>query len=710
MGPGEIQEYEGNPNSVIRNLTILAGTLLCILLCLIVSDQLRIPSKTLVIFYTSNLRGQINPFSGDLFERHYDKLGGIAFLRGMMDDTIAQYKLDPRYVLLLDSGDSLYGSAEASLTLGEVPYDLMVKAGYDAMAVGNMEFEFGMDVLRKFTEAGKLPMLACNYRDIKAPLGNTFIPGKIIVKNDVKIGVIGLGHGDLARNIRQENVLQVEITDMRAAVQKTALELKGQGAELIVLLSHHPALDNLMEIEKMFPDVDVVIGDLIGPPPAGPNTRPLICQTAPARGAGLGMVKIPFMGGEWNLSKAFRAVFPIDSSRISPNRPLLEEVNKLESRIDSLLEEVIAHANGDFKRAYSDESTIGNLITDSMKFTAKTDIALQNSGGIKSTISSGAISLRDLYDLLPFENSVVKLELQGWEIENILEESLAEQGSFLQASGLQCLYSSKNPKGFRIFQISVNDEPLEFSKTYTVAVNDFMLSNNLGWPELGKARGVTPIGLLRENFKNYLISQGTVSPSLTRRFNDIQDRDETLRIQALSFEIASLSEPLVHDGTWNSPYARFLSDLMRTEADADLAILPIGMIKNRNDPLQIVTPARLFSDFPESTPLKTAFLTGEEVQQQVAESLATPGREICFSGFSVELKDGKFNRIFPWVGDFEKTKVYKVALPGNIGSYLPGLTDLSKHKPRLEFSDLRRVFATGIRRKNGKVELHRAEF
>ena len=695
---------------LIRNLVFVAVLMVAILLGLIVRDHFSVPTKHLVIFYTSNLRGQVNPFSGQFGDRSYERVGGLAFITGLIDQTIRQFHFDPEYVLLLDTGDALFGSAEASLTMGEVPFDLMVKAGYNCMAVGNMEFELGMDTLRKLANGGHLPLLACNYRDLKAPLGNTFLPSILVQKGSNKFGIIGLGHSDLARNTRQENILQVEVTDLQASVQKAAAGLKMQGAELIVLLSHHPGLDSRADLNELFPDVDVVIGDLIGPHYPNPPTRPVLCQTAPARGAGIGMVRIPFIGNAWNIPRTFHKIMVVDASLVPPSPKILPAISRVEAKVDSLLEEVVAQSVGDFKRSYETESTMGNLVADAIRSSAQADVAFQNSGGIKSSFASSAISLRDLYDVLPFENSIVKLKLQGWQIENLVEESLSGRGSFLQASGLRCTYSGKNPPGFRMIQISIDDEPLESEKTYWVAVNDFMVSNPFSWPELAQAKESSVVGLLRESLKNHLSEQKTVSPAPERRFVDIQDSDETLRAQALSFELASLSIGLANDGSMNSDLGRLLAETMRAETNSDVALVPVSAIKSKGDPMTVLTPGRVISDFPDYLSVDTVIVLGDQLQNLLVYSLASGGTPLCFSGFSVELRDGKLSKIYPWEGDFDPTKSYKVAIPGNFQETVGKAAGINLPKGSPCFTDIRRVFCNGVRRSNGKVALKRAVF
>lgn len=700
---------------MIKHLTVIALVLIGVLVALTMRDQMGIPAKTLMVFYSGNLRGQIKPFVGDVLDYQRMNAGGFAFIRGLIDQSLARYRLSSESALILDTGDSLFGSAEASLTMGKAPYDMMCQIPYDAMAVGNMEFEFGLETLRAFANEGRLPMLACNYRDLKSPLGNTFLPGKIVEKMGSKIGLIGLGHTDLSRLTRQENVLQVEITDMRSAVAKTATALRTQGAELIVLLSHHPGLDQIENLGQAFPDVDVVIGDVIsrsslnpdGEP--APQTRPLVCPSAPARGSGLGVIRIPYISGRWDTTKAITHTFVVDADQIKPNPAIAAEVNRVEAKVDALLEEVIGFAGGDFKRSFNDESMIGKLITDSMRIQAKTEVALLNSGAIKSAFASGPISLRDLYDLLPFENSLVKISLAGWQLENLIEESLAEHGTFLQASGIQCTFSSKNPPGFRVIQLAVDEQPIDWNAYYTVAVTDFMLDTHQSWPDLGHATSPAVVGQLRESLKNYISSVGSLTPQLERRFQDVRDQDDTLSRQALEIELASLSTPLAHTPAVDSPFACLVADAMRREAETEFAFIQHGLIRHGEDPIGIVTPARVNALLPEPTGVVVTEIQGVTIKKMIETSLANPTGQISFAGLSIELLEGnKLGRIFPWIGDFDPNRAYKVALTQNFPMTVEGAYDLRPSASKPVFADIRRVLINGLRRNNGKVETRRA--
>ncbi len=692
---------------MVRNLAIVAVLLIGILAGLIVHDHYSIPTRNLVIFYTSNLRGQIKPFSGTVLDRQYDKVGGLAFIKGFIENSAEIFNYNCDNILLLDTGDALFGTAEASLTMGEVPLTLMGKAGYDAMAVGNMEFEHGFDRLKYFISSGNVPMLACNYRDLSSAVGATFKPGIIVEKGGIKIGLVGLGHADLPRNTRPENIMNVEISDMRTSVQETASLLKSQGAELIILISHQPEIGAIENPEKVFPEVDIILGDMIGPV-ASFGSRPMICQTAPNRGAGIGMVKVSHVGGKWDVARGFQRIFPIDASKITPDQELVAEISRVESKIDSLLDEVITNSKGIFSRSFNEESAIGNLIADFMKEESKTQLALQNSGGIKSTIAEGPVTLRNLYDMLPFENNLVTLELEGWELENIIEESLAGKSGFLQASGINCTYSSSNPPGFRIIQIDVNDEPLEFNKKYSITVNDFMAGNDLDWPEIANSGKKEVLGLMRENLVKWLRQQPNIEPASSKRFNDFEELDETLRIQALSFELASLTKAISHENSVNSEYARLIAEVIRLECDADFGVVPVSLLINTREPLTLVTPARVISDFTSSQGVKVLEMKGTTLLSLTRSAIASSSAPLAFSGFSLEKMSEDQIKIYPWNGNFDPEFIYRVAVSEDFPMELEGQYNLKTCKSTKRFNDIRRCFINGLRRRNGQVEIKRA--
>ena len=689
---------------MIKNLSIILILLLGVLGGMIIYDYSQMPSKNLTIFYTSNLRGQIKPFSGTIENRQYEQVGGLAFIKGFIKKVSTPFNIKPENVFLLDTGDAIFGTAEATLTMGEMPLRLMNKTGYDAMAIGNLEFEFGFEALKNFANSNIVPMLACNYRDVTTKLGNTFKPGIIVEKGGVKLGIIGLGQDEIARNTRNDNIINLEVLDIQSSVQKTAAYLKENGAEIIVLLSHHPNLGRTTNLSKLFPDVDIIIGDLIGPSATVFGEKPLVCQTAPGRGAGVGIVQIVYQAGKWQVEQGVHRIFPIDSSTIEPDSNLVQEISKFESKIDNLLDEVVTNSTGLFKHSFMDESTIGFLIADSMKEATGADVGLTNSGGIKSNISNGPVTLRNLYEILPFENNLITVELPGYELENLIEQSLSGgKSGFLQSSGIECLYSNLNPSGCRIIQIDIDGKPLEFNSTYTVAINDFMYTNSVDWPELANGTNPQIKGMIRESFKDYLKKRKTIAPLTSMNYKETDD-DYVINIP-LTSDLVTLTNPVTQDASDNFLYSTLLCEMIRQETNSDFAFVPTALINKTREPLKEVTMARILSDFKTNEGVSVVEMNGNMINKFLEENFKL-NNNISFAGFSVEKTEQSF-KVHPWNDSFENDTLYKVAINENFIKSIESITK-SELKVSKRFSDIRKTFIDGLRKVDGKVELKRA--
>lgn len=688
---------------MVRNLAIVTVILLCILGGTLIHDYIQLPSKNLTIVYTSNLRGQIKPFAGSVSDRQYQQIGGLAFIKGFIKKVAPQYNIDPENIILLDTGDALFGTAEATLTMGEMPLKLMNKMGYDAMAVGNLEFEFGFEALKNFAQSNQVPMLACNFRDVSST-DEIFKPCVMINKGGVKVGIIGLGQDDIARNTRKDNIINLEVSDMQASVQKTANYLKENGAEIIVLLSHHSGISSIKNIAEVFPDVDIIISDLVGQASIIFGEKPLICQTAPGRGAGVGIVKIVYQEGRWQIEQGMHRIFPIDSNNIEPDQELAQEISKFESKIDNLLDEVVTNSKAKFTHSFLEESPLGFLIADSMREAAGADVALTNSGGIKSIIYEGNVTLRNLYEILPFENNLIKVELVGNELENLIEHSLSDNKSgFLQSSGIECIYSSTNPKGCKIIQIDINGNPLELDATYSVAINDFMYANSLDWPELSAGRNPVIKGMIRESFKDYLKKRSNIVPVTKLNYEDCNEN--VLIKTPLTTELITLSSPVTQEAKTNYQYALLLCEMIRQETQADFALVPSSIINKTIEPLEIVTMSKIISDFNTKEGVSIIEMSGKMIMQMLEESFKAQNN-LSFAGFSVEKNDKSF-MIIPWKDSFELDTTYKVAINENFYTEIENVTHTTLNKVK-RFSDIRKTFVDGLRKNNGKVELKRA--
>jgi 2',3'-cyclic-nucleotide 2'-phosphodiesterase (5'-nucleotidase family) len=142
------------------------------------------------------------------------------------------------------------------------------------------------------------------------------------------------------------------------------------------------------------------------------------------------------------------------------------------------------------------ESSVGNLVTDAMRAASGVDVALQNSGGLRADLPAGEITRGSIYEIMPFDNTLVTLELTGAELVTVLEEGL-KYGRVTQASGLRYQFDPDRPEMQRVVEVTLaRGEPLDRTKTYRIAVNNFMATGGDNYVTLSRGRNVVDTGLV----------------------------------------------------------------------------------------------------------------------------------------------------------------------------------------------------------------------
>ena len=130
-------------------------------------------------------------------------------------------------------------------------------------------------------------------------------------------------------------------------------------------------------------------------------------------------------------------------------------------------------------------TNLANLVTDAMRGASGADIVITNGGGIRASIPAGDITMGSIYTVLPFDNSLVVIELSGKDLLAALEHGIgnypSQAGSFAQVSGLTFTFDPSKPAGSRILEVLVAGEPLEADRLYAVATNDFMAAGGDGY-------------------------------------------------------------------------------------------------------------------------------------------------------------------------------------------------------------------------------------
>ncbi len=406
--------------------------------------------------------------------------GGVAFLAAKINSL-----RNEKPSLLLAAGDMIYGNNWTNLFYGESVTELMNIMKFDAMVVGNHEFDFGQEILRKRISEFLFPVLGANVEGIESV--QPYIIKEI---SGIKVGIIGVITEDTPVSTHPRNVKGLKFKPVKETVTKYLNEIKSK-VDIVILLSHI-GYSNDRKIAKEIKGIDLIIGGHSHTKVTNPvkinNT--LIVQAWEYAKA-LGVIDIIFEDGKIIDSTGY--LYEIKPIYGQENEEVKYLVEKYKKKVDEALDRTIGVAliDLDGENVRKDETNLGNFIADIIKETAGADIALINAGTIRTGIKKGEIKVKHVYSVLPFDNYIVAMKLTGRQIKEALEHGVSavekNEGRFPQISGISFKYNPEATPGERISSINISGNPIDMEKEYSVATNDFLAAGGDGYKVFGKA-------------------------------------------------------------------------------------------------------------------------------------------------------------------------------------------------------------------------------
>jgi 5'-nucleotidase/UDP-sugar diphosphatase len=407
-------------------------------------------------------------------------LGGIAYLSNRANELRKE-----KPSLLLSAGDMIQGNNWANLFQGESVIEWMNEMRFDAMVLGNHEFDFGQEVLKKRILETRFPILGANVEGL-----DHLKPYVIKELKGIRVALIGIVTEDVPLSTYPRNVAGLQFISPIEIVGKYIKELKNK-ADVMVVLSHigHSADRLLAEKVK---GIDVIVGGhshtKITKPVSVGNT---VVVQAWEHGKALGVLDLTVKDGK--IIEFEGHLEEIKPEKGREDRATLAIVRKYEERMDAVFKEKIGEAELDLdgENVRKQETNLGNFIADIMRRTSGADITLINGGGIRTSIKKGVVRVKDVYSVLPFDNYIVAIKLTGKQIREALEHGVSgvedEEGRFPQVSGLTFKYSPSKKRGERIEEVLVAGRAIELGKEYMVATNDFLAAGGDGYKAFGVA-------------------------------------------------------------------------------------------------------------------------------------------------------------------------------------------------------------------------------
>jgi len=443
--------------------------------------------REVTLLYTNDFESAYDPIPA-FWRDDLDHVGGIAQLATLVDRVRAEEELS----FLLDAGDIFTGTL-AKLTRGELPFELMITMDYDAMCIGNHEFEYGWWVLRDAMQRAPFPVLAANlfYKGTEIPFTQQWT---ILERDGFRIGVVGIFGTDAATALYPPHLEGLEVRDPVAATRTAVARLRPE-VDLLVLLTHqgktapmqtddeadtsvHRDIEADIVLAGAVEGVDVLIG---GHADAGqetpfihPVTGTLICQTY-GQGTRLGYLKLLVDPESGEVVGHDGRLLVVASDELEPHSTVADKLAAYRARFPEV-DEIIGRTAERLTRRYNEESALGSLFADILRDHGRTDIAFVHSGGIRADLPAGEITREDLLDAFPFIDYVTTLRMTGEQLLDVLEQSFTLERGVLQVSGMTAGFDLKQPIGKRVVSVTIGDQPLKPSATYTVTTFDFLAS------------------------------------------------------------------------------------------------------------------------------------------------------------------------------------------------------------------------------------------
>ena len=478
-------------------------------------------TKDIVVLYTNDTHCGVTDGMG---------FAGVARVKAALE--AAGYP-----VVLVDNGDAVQGDVIGTLSKGEAIIELMNTAGYEFAAIGNHDFDYGMEQFQKNVGLAKFQYLCCNFLNAEGkPLFDSFAIKEIAGK---KIGFIGIATPQTFKTstptyFQDENHKYIysfcegnDGQDLYDAVQKAADDARAAGAEYVIALAHlgneyeaHPWTSS--DVITHTTGIDVVLDGhshtvMMGDKVDNANGEKVLLTQTGTKLANLGMLTI---GKDGTLKTQLIG----DSALALCNMTgLLTESNGMEEAVtaalaenDALVNEVVAHTDVDLiindpiavdkdgkpiRIVRSQETNLGDLCADAYRAMGESDVAFVNGGGIRTSIPVGDITFGQIIQVHPFGNTMCVVEATGAEILDALEFSNAslpgEFGGFLQVSGLKfkidmnvqpsiekdekgmfvAVTGDRRVKDVQVLQADGTYAPIDPEKTYTVSCHNYLLKN-----------------------------------------------------------------------------------------------------------------------------------------------------------------------------------------------------------------------------------------
>ncbi|MDV3427820.1 MAG: 5'-nucleotidase C-terminal domain-containing protein [Bacillota bacterium] len=453
--------------------------------------------KNIQIVYINDFHGSVDA-SG--------KNPGMVKLAGRLKAIKAENTTSNTNTVFLAGGDLFQGSAASNLTYGAIVNEFLKEVGLTASAVGNHEFDWGTDKIAEWASKGGYKFLASNIYDKTTGLPVSWAdPYQIVTIDGVKIGLIGLTTPETAFKTLPENVKDIEFKDPNACGTYWAKLLKStKQADIVIAVTHLGAAQDSNGV------ITGEAADLANVKDSGidailcAHTHMAVCGTV----NNIPVVQAYYNGR--NIGKLNITVKPDNTFTIAPASEKLYDSNGFLKTLpdDSVTQNIYTNYMNTLAPIL--DKPVGKTVTDLthdksagvsilgewscevMAKTAKTQIGITNGGGLRTSIKAGNITMGNLYEVMPFDNTLYKMDLKGSDLKRVIENGIMNTTvGWVQLYGVKVYYDADKAAGNRITAMYLLDgTKIDMNKYYSVVTNDFMFTGGDNYDFTGAKNAV----------------------------------------------------------------------------------------------------------------------------------------------------------------------------------------------------------------------------
>jgi 2',3'-cyclic-nucleotide 2'-phosphodiesterase / 3'-nucleotidase / 5'-nucleotidase len=422
---------------------------------------------------------------------------------------------NPEGTILLDGGDAFQGTMISNLQFGRPVVEQMNLLGYSGFAVGNHDFDWSADTLERRVDEMRFAAFGANLLERRTGRMPRWVRSDtLLVRRGVRVALFGLAYVGTPYVTLASNVARMRFADDSATAARLVPALrKRTHPHLVIEIGHTPGgLDSARRVDGDLgrlagvPGVDLWMG--------GHSHNHLLGE------AGGATVMIPGWGGQ-AVGLCDLTVDPVAgrvverrsrlqstyADEVVPDSAMLARVAGWNAGVALVAATPIGHNARTLTRSRGGESVLGDLVTDAMRAASGADFAFTNSGGLRADLAEGTVTKGSIYEVIPFDNTLVLVKLTGTQVRDLLEGGLTH-GRISPQSGLRYRFDLSRPQGQRLLAVTLADgSPLDEARTYTVAVNNFMASGGDNYDTLARIRDQVDTGILmRDALERHIIA------------------------------------------------------------------------------------------------------------------------------------------------------------------------------------------------------------